>query len=207
MENADETDDFDPEVYRARTAEYTAYLHEQRLLGRDLPELTRYFSWAGLFHDHSLMSVQQSGDGSRVTLEIYGCHVFDEAGNESRVGWSLTFRCHFDGVVWFKARQETRFESSVAVHRPEGARDVLYCEIDTLRERIQEAEGRCIVIGDDQDTGLQFHSVLLRHSSPEGMLGLVFTDFSVEVSEPVAWELIQGHPGYRVPFGEVDGAA
>lgn len=207
MENADETDDFDPDVYRARTAGYAAHLREQRLVGRELPKLTRYFSWAGLFHDHSLMTVQQSSDGSRVTIEIYGCEVLDEHGNASRIGWPLTFRCHFDGVVWFAARQETHFESAFAAHRPEGARDVLYCEIDTLRERIQDSEDHFVVTSDDEDIRLTFHSLLLRHSSPEGMLALIFTDFRVEVSEPVAWELIQRHPGYRVPFGTVDGAA
>ena len=170
--------------------------------------LVAYFGQSYLFHDHVITRIELSPDGRSVSLVMSGCTIDNARGQMTSEGNGLTFTFMFHDVVYFANDVFHRFENAwIIERRARRPRWFQYSEVDTLDELIQKATERYAKTPGylfehiKEDFGItDFHSLLIQHGSPDGMLGIVFRGVDVDVSEPLAWRMLQRDPAFSIPL-------
>lgn len=171
--------------------------------------LVAYFGESYLFHDWAITGIELASDGASVKIRLRGCNIDDAGGRMTTAGAGVVFTCVFRDVVWFANELFPRFENAWMIknYSCDLPRIFQYSEVDSLHEILSSSTKRHAKVPgfvfDDikEDFGItDFHSILIQHCQPDGMIGIVFRGFEIVPDEPLAWQMIQRDPEYSVPL-------
>lgn len=188
------------ELYKQGEAAYQAHLAGRRphLEGADL---WRFFA-SDFFHDGAIRAVGLARNFRDVELRIECPNIRARLAGGAVRPVQAAFTCRFHLVDFFQIdNDEERDLSSASWDLPRLA--CLFCEIDTLAERIEAARQRWL---DRAEAGARretpdFHSLILMTDQSQ-TISLVFHRLEVIPDEPLAFELMLKSPDHLVPLHE-----
>lgn len=173
------------------------YFHLKSLNLNNEDALLKFFGY-DFFHDGDIYDLKIFNGNRDVTFKVDALNIrTKESDCKDSEYVNTAFECIFRDVVWL-TMEGKRVDALNDPLTDRGGLEFSYSEIDTLTEYIEHFKNNYRGSEAFVDDEPEFHSIIIRFTTPSGYFGMVFSSVSVVPVEPLAWHLLQESGKYEL---------